>query len=225
MKPIKKDKTYFKNYGPTVVWLDDLAEIIRLLDGGQIDISTDDYKFESLEEAQQHFGPHPIYSLKISSSQPSAQVEFGRLRTQTYVYASPTSLQLFHELDAVLRRCERRPPIFYRYWIVFLVSLLPNGVSWFWDPRLFGVPIFLILQVLLVVWMLRVLFIKMRRHSVVILKRRHEVPSFLTRNRDSLTIAIISALIGGLVTLGVTKVKETLFPSAPTVSSPSPEPK
>jgi hypothetical protein len=225
MKLIKKDKTYSKNYGPTIVWLDDLATIFRLLEGSQIDISTDDYKFESLEDAQQHFGPHSIHSLKISSLKPSAQVEFSRHQTQTYVFASPTSLQLFHELDAILRKCERRPPIFYRYGIVFLGSLLPTGVGWFWEPKLFGIPVFLGPQLLWTIWMARVLFIDMRLHSVVTFKHRHEVPSFLTRNRDSLAIAIISAVIGGLVTIGGTKMKEVLFPPTPSVNSLVQEPR
>ena len=226
MKPVKKDKTFFKNYGLTVVWLDDLNEIIALLDGAQIDISTDDYQFASVEEAQQHFGPRPIHSLKISSTKPSAQIDFSPRQTQTFVYSSPTSLQLFHELDDILRKCERKPRTLYTYWIIFLLSQIPFALSWVWaDPKIVEVPILLAVQVLMMVWVLWVGFLKMRRHSVIILRRRHEVSSFFARNKDTLLIALMSALIGGLVTLGFGRVKDIVFPSAPVVSGPSSEPK
>jgi hypothetical protein len=144
---------------------------------------------------------------------------------KSYVASSPTSLQLYHELDEVMKRCQRKPAALYKYWAVLLASQIPWATSFAWEPKVAGFPVLLGLQLVLLSWMLWVVFISLRRHAVVILRRRDEVPSFFRRNKDSLVIALISALMGGIVTLGFSKVKDIVFSAVPAVSVPTETPK
>ena len=184
MKPVKKDKSFLQEYVDWLYGLTDVNEIISIFDGGSIDISTDDYQFASIDEAKEHFNSRPIHSFKISSTKPSASVEFGRMFAKSYVASSPTSLQLYHELDEVMKRCQRKPATLYKYWAVFLAPQIPWATSFAWDPKVGGFPVLVGLQLILLSWMLWVIFISLRSHTVVILKRRDEAPSFFRRNRD-----------------------------------------
>jgi hypothetical protein len=131
MKRIKKEKAFSKEYYPVVVWLDDLQELYDILkkQGGEVDISNDDYKFESIEDATNHFGRRPQYSLTLSGSKPYSQVEFTRLWTRLYVSAGPDSARTYYDLDEVLIRSQRRFPFLYNYWLavpIWLTSFIPD---------------------------------------------------------------------------------------------------
>jgi hypothetical protein len=102
MEIIKKEKSYLKSYDPVVVWLDDLTEIIRTMQTTEPEITTDDYKFSSLDDLKEHFGGQEIHKLKISSTKPYSSVTFERFSVDLYVGSSPTSGQLYHELDDLL---------------------------------------------------------------------------------------------------------------------------
>lgn len=52
------------------------------------------------------------------------------------------------------------------------------------------------------------LFWKTRRYTTVIFKRRKESPSFWGRNKDKLYLILIGAIVGSLVTLSMTLLKD-----------------
>lgn len=209
----KKEKSYHRSYFPVVVWFDDLAKIFEILGNKEISISTSDYKFESLDELKEHFGPVDIYELKLSSSNPSASVDFDRISTTSFVFQSPTSGQLNLELSEVLASCQRRPTILYSNWARFFLPVLPAALSWVWNPKIAEFPILLPVNVLLLLWIVWTTFVGLRRNSVIKLIRRHEASSFFGRNRDQLLLLFMGAVVGGCITFAVGIFKDRVFPT------------
>src|SRR4051812_6476656 len=104
MPTLKKEKTFRKEYSPVVLWLEDLQRIAEVLGskGGSVEISTEDYRFDSVEDAAQHFGQRQQLQLNISTNKPFAQVEFARLWTKVYVSSGLDSASLYYDLDEIL---------------------------------------------------------------------------------------------------------------------------
>jgi hypothetical protein len=75
----------------------------------------------------------------------------------------------------------------------------------------------LALQAAILVFCLRSMFIALRRASVIMMVRRSAVPGFWKRNRDALMLAIFSALLGGILSLGASSLKDRYLPP-PTAS-------
>jgi hypothetical protein len=212
MKAVKKEKSFTKDFGPLVLWREKLNELLLAVNSDKIEISTEDYSFESLDEVKEHFGQRPINTLKIASLKPHMSVTFGKLGSTCWVYASPTAAQLFLEIDEILKRCERKPRILYSNWISAF-AFLPLGVSQMWDPKYNEFPVLLIPALVVFIWIIRATYINLRWHSVLHMERRYEAPSFFQRNRDQMWMMIISAIVGGLLTFAGTQLKEKFYPS------------
>src|SRR5258708_31191860 len=104
MKYVQNETILRKSYAPVVVTLDELNAIMAILvsAGGVIDLSNEEYKFESIDEAKEHFGSVPTRSFKISSYKPSASIDLDKLSATLFVHPGPAQRQLFHEIDDIL---------------------------------------------------------------------------------------------------------------------------
>src|SRR5262249_6932321 len=139
-------------------------------------------------------------------SSPYGEIKFSRLWTRLYI-----SSDLYTELDHILSRCQRRPPILHTYWIIvpsillglvgILLGLLPDKGSSLSLLGLSAPSWTAALQLFLTPWFLWVVFLQVRRHSVIHLVRRSAARPFLERNRDQLWMMVISAVVGGLLYL------------------------
>jgi hypothetical protein len=226
MKYIKNETILRKSYAPVVVTLDELNAIMAILvpAGGQIGLSNEEYKFQSIEEAKEHFGSVPTRSFKISSFQPSASLELDKMSANLYVHPSPAQRQLFHEIDDILAKCERKPRILYSYWML-LPANVPLLISFGWQLTQLtyaGIPVFLAVQIVLGLLLLWGQFITIRRHSVIIFQRRNERQTFFVRNRDAILLTVVTSLISGAIGYGFAKMKE---PSTPPLIPPVEAPK
>ena len=63
--------------------------------------------------------------------------------------------------------------------------------------------LFLVYILFIVLWGLWGFRIDTRRHSLIYLYDDSSASSFLKRNKDNILISVISALIGGIITLGI----------------------
>src|ERR1700738_1666511 len=213
MNYVKNETSLRKSYAPVVVTLDALNAIMAILvqAGGQIDLSNEDYKFESIDEAQEHFGSVPTRSFKISSYKPSAHIELDKSSSNLFVSPSPTYRQLFHEIDDILSKCERKPRIIYSYWML-LAATVPWMISLVWQFIYAGIPVFLGFQILFGLLLLWGQIITTLRHSVIIFQRRHERQTFFVRSRDAILLAVVTSLISGAIGYGFAKMKEPTTP-------------
>jgi hypothetical protein len=125
--------------------LDELFDTLKAA-GETVELSTENYKFDSVKELQEHFGPRPLFGLSIRSSQPFASIDLTRSDAGVYVTAGDHSAQLFREIDDVLMRCQRarHAPWLYSNWItviILLIGLQPMIIPFppTWPPILLGV--------------------------------------------------------------------------------------
>jgi hypothetical protein len=181
------DKPQSKDYGPLVIWADDLAEIFSALKTcSESELIADDVKFDSVEEfVKESRGRNPR-TVKIAARDPYLTVELGQRWARLYGSSSdllPSGL--FLKLDAILSRCERKPKFFYRYlWVM--------GCTWLF-PNIFTLPPFrphgqlgLWAAGLTFLWWLYVVFIHLWRCSIVRPLHREARPSFIRRNVDAI---------------------------------------
>ena len=220
MKKLKKQKNFGRSYRPVVIWLEDLAEIVSTLkeNAQDVHISTEDYLFATVEELKGHFGTQTQFAMEVTGSIPYVRLELTRLWVKLHVSAGPQSAQLFHDIDSIFARGQRRFPFLYSNWMV-LPILIGGPVVRFFPEQI--APIVGV-QAVLAVWYLWVLFIRMRQTAVVNLQRRSEVRPFLERNKDQLLLLLIGGIVGGLITFAGVVAKERFYPSAPTVNATKP---
>jgi hypothetical protein len=218
MDKVKIEKKLTKRYGPVVLWWDDVVELFEAVRASakDIEISTENYKFSTLEAAKEHFGETPQHVLKITASSPYVSVDGDKIGISVYVGSGPASAGLFLELDQVLSKRQRKPKWMYSNWTM-LPPLALGPVQYAFSGV--GLRLGLLgLQLAFFVWFLRAAFIGMKRGTVVYSRRRSESKGFVSRNKDQLALMIISALVGGAVAIGGAKVKEMYFPTTPTAS-------
>ena len=218
MEKVKKQKSFTRSYRPVVIWLEDLAEIVSTLKqiAEDVQTSTEDYHFTTVEEVKEHFGSQTQFEMEITSSRPYVRLELARLRVELHVSTGPKSAQLFHDIDVVLARRQRS--IVYSWW--WLVAILVAGAAAHFFPEQAG-PITAV-QAVFLVWYLWVMFITLRRTAVINLQRRSEARPFLERNKDQLILLLVGAVLGGLITFAGVVMKERFYPAAPTVAAPKP---
>jgi hypothetical protein len=223
MKYVKNETSLRKTYAPVVVTLDELNAIMAIMvsAGGKIDLSNNEYKFESIDEAKEHFGSVPARSFNISSYKPSASIDLDKSSATLHVMPSPTYRQLFHEIDDILAKCERKPRILYSYWMLLLATA-PWLASLVWEVMFKGVPVLLGLQILIGLLLLWGQITTTMRHSVIIFQRRHERQTFFVRNRDAILLAVVTSLISGAIGYGFAKMRE---PATTSTNAPAEGPK
>lgn len=231
MEKIKKHKTYWRTYGPLVMWLEDLTEIIAFLQESakNIEISTEDYRFSTLDELKQHVGSRTQFNLALmTDANPHVTIDFNQHKPRLYVAGDAAqATHLYHELNSLLSRCQRSFPWMYslRFAIILAFVVLTAEYFVYWRafasiaPQIFTALLAVVGP--LVVW---VSFVKLRRVCVIRMQRRADRPPFFERNRDQLVVLLIGALLGGGVTFATGMVKEHFYPSCSTATTPAKSP-
>lgn len=215
----KLDKSQSKDYGPLVVWANDLFDLLsELKDSQDFELIADDVKFESIEEfIQESRGRNPSV-VKIKVFNPYLTIDLYPRSARLYVSSSKLlALGLFLKIDKILSRCERKPRFCFSYaWVVggawvipnlfYLSQLKPFDYLKIWVT----IPTF--------AWMFFVGFIQLWRYSSIHPLRQEDRPSFIKRNTDSIIVAVISALLGAVGGVAATKMADRIWPSTPDVN-------
>jgi hypothetical protein len=66
-----------------------------------VELSNNDYKFDTLDNAVNYFDGHKQYELKITASKPYLVYTCGRHGNDLYIGADPSSAQLFLDLNEI----------------------------------------------------------------------------------------------------------------------------
>jgi len=216
VEKIKNQKSFTRSYRPVVIWLEDLEEIVSILKEAakDVQISTEDYRFTTVDKLKEHYGSQRQFAMEIASSSPYVRIEFARLWMRVHVSPGPQSAQLFHDIDTILVRRQRS--ILHSWWWVMPILLAGTAAHFF--PA--QAQVIVAVQAVFAVWYLWVLFIGLRRTAVINLQRRSEARPFFERNKDQLVMLIIGSIIGGLITFTGVVLKERFYPSAPNLNEP-----
>jgi hypothetical protein len=222
MKKVKKAKPFSKKYYPVVLYLDALQELDETFRENckSVEISSADYKFDSLDDAKQHFGDRPQFEFSFSSSDPYAQVEFSRMEAKLYVSSGVKAAHLFHELDAIIQKQQRSAKALYKQWIwgslmflsipaSLLIDKVPKHIQLTW----------LVFLTAVFVWYMWVVYVGLRLQSVLIFARRSEAKTFFETNRNAIIMTILTSLISGAIGYGFAKLRDGAPSAAPAVPS------
>lgn len=215
MKKVKKEKSFLKKYWPVVVYLDDLREVVEVMKAicTSVELSSDDYIFESLDDAKEHFSNRIQTNFKISGSGPYSRVDYSRWETEVYVSSGDKSAQLFHELDEILIRQQRHLPFLYSYWI-WIVSGLLGLFSFLFGQSMSDFASWIIsgFSILVSLWFLYVMIVVTRRHSLIRFEQRSKTPTFFEQNKNAILMSILTGIISGGIGYGFAKLKDrTIF--------------
>lgn len=193
------DTPITRSYLPIVLYLDDLTEIIRAFPDPdpRIEISTVEYRFESIDELRDKHPSERLVTLSIKCSDPYVTLELSRFDATLYVGSSQAApAGVFWKIDAVLRRAQRRFAWIYSWpgsigiWVLFGLAFMP--------AFRFHVAAGLAVVALWACWGIWSFRVTLRFHSLVILRPKTSkgMRGFIARNKDQLLVAVIAALLG-----------------------------
>jgi hypothetical protein len=203
------DEPISKEYLPLRLFLDDLQEIENILKGPaqSVSIKVRGFEFDSIDEFSKNSGHRKITDLQITCSTPYVSLEFTRFSARLYVGSSDdTAAGLFHKLDQLLTQSRIPFWFLHSYYFVWVLNiLLPLNTA-----VVSNEPTSTSVSLVAGAWIFRVLYVRLRRHSTVILSNRNERSTFLSRKKDDLILALISGIIGALLGIAGTLIVNQL---------------
>lgn len=198
-----KEKTLRKEFGPLKLFLDDLYFIEEILkrDNETIEIETEDYKFSSIKELKETNDGETLTRLVMSTRSPYISVDL--LPSSSYIYSSSDTTfaeGIFSKITKRFDGKERKPKYFYSFWplIIGLNSFIYiSYVPKIWDslPR----AVWLFLGFVIFSWYTYASYINLKKHSEINIIEKKNVKGYFSRNKDTITTAIISGLIVAIV--------------------------
>ena len=207
----QKNKSYSLDLDPVVLYIDDLEQIVSYFDESSIDvdISTDEYVLDNIQELE-NISTEILTSMTIKSSSPYISLKLYDNSLQVYISNDDAiSRGILEKIKQLLISRRRRTFFIYKTWfhsiygafgtlswLIIITGLAKDNIP----AILFGI-IFAVIIYLMLKWSKKISF---KKYCTIYLKKRIDTPSFWKRNRDQITIAIIAALTGGLVTLLLT---------------------
>lgn len=215
----KLDTSRSKDFGPLVIWANDLFDLFfELKDCKDFELIADDVKFDSIEEFIQESRGRKPSVVKIKVRDPYLTIELYPRWARLYVSSSQLLASgLFLRVDAVLSRCERKPRFFFSFawpvgsaWIIpnlfYLLPFKPYAYLQIW------------ILVLTLIWMFFVGYIHIWKFSSIHPARIEDRPGFIKRNTDGIVIAVIAAFLGAVGGVAATKVADRIWPNSPNIA-------
>ena len=208
MKRIPQRLSY--KLGPIHLYLDEIEKIIEHLRSGAetVDVDAGEFHLEPTDKLADIKGAE-IHDLTIESSNPHIAVQLWPRSAELIAYRDdPNTRGLFEVIKDELITHQRLFSGFHRYPMAggVTLGLSPSVLLFLPIPtaqRLIATALMFALGVLMSLPVLRILH---KSYSTVVLRYRAERPSFWQRKGDEILIALISAIIGSLLTLGITKL-------------------
>jgi hypothetical protein len=194
------DPSISRDYHPVVLHSDDLTEIVEILqEAGELpEISTTEYRFNSVAEVCDKYQSGRLTLLSIKSRLPYVSLELTRSGSRLYVGSSrPEAAGLFWKIDAILRRSQRQATWIYTFsGSISIAVLFGLGIT---PAFVFHLAAGLAAIALSGCWMIWFYMVMARFHSLIILAPRSEIGGFFKRNKDQLVLGLITALLGLIV--------------------------
>jgi hypothetical protein len=215
----KLDKHQSRAFGPVSLGTRAVAAILeQLKDRSSLELIADDVKYESVQELVDDRINSRVKYLLVNARNPYFSLDLKPHETRLFIGSSSLeAVGLFERVSKLLRDCELRPRLAYRYDLVFLISLVA--------PNMLLLPVLapyaflrIYISLLLLAWMIWLIYIKINRHSFVYIGPMSREPGFYGRNKDAIIVGTITGLIGAIAGSVLTRTLE-----APRSQMQSPE--
>lgn len=202
----KIDQSHEKHIGPTTLYLDDVKRIVDIMTGPETSptIEADNFRMDSVEELSDLL-KEEIHDLKIVRKKPYVSLELSPRNAWLHIKQDDdVSWGIFERVKNVL--AERKKPFSWllhtpvlQMLLILAIMAIPFLGGYTSNNRLLTIVPILTSVPLLAWWFVYTEYHERRWFSTIILKNRIESPSFLKRNRDTILIALIGAILGGLL--------------------------
>lgn len=215
MKKIIKSRS--ESLEPSRLYLEDIEDILESFSKvtDDIIITTTDYELSGIDDFKK-INEECLTELKISSSKPYISLDFTKSDTRIYISEDvPESRGIFEEIKEIIQsrrnkssRIIQSPTlsgaiIGFSFWFILpaVMNMRYKGTV-LEDVNdnnglLLGTGILvLVFGIIHSKWTLD---IRIKKHSVIYLRRKSESPSFFRRNQDQIIIATFSAIVGAII--------------------------
>lgn len=202
----KKENHISYNFKPMKLYYEDIEDIYKIFreHTEDIKIEADEYKLERIDEVID-IDKKYFTSLKINIYEPYVSIDFSQNSIRLYA-SDDTPLQrgLFEKLKAILLKKERfilSKLLTYKAFFLFL--LISSTIS-LWD----NIYIRSIIGISCVITYITVVYYNLKLYSIIIPIKRASQLGYFKRNKDQLITSSISAILGGIIVLIITKLLE-----------------
>ena len=211
----KVEKPLIKKYPILRLYKSDLEEIFNLLKGNypEIEIVADGFKLDDFSELSK-IDKKEIVDFKITADDPEEflktlaliSVDFSRDSAVISLSDEDDIKQrgLAAQIGDILSHRKSCLRFFANPWTLSLLALIPIililSLIKEVKTQLYSFPFLVLFIVLLDFWAFK---IDSRKHCLIYLYDRSSAPGFFKKNKDSILISVISALMGGIITLGI----------------------
>lgn len=189
---------------PVTLYLEDIQEILDKLDiCEEIELSDDDYEYDSLDELKERKGKK-LKTLNINGHRPYIHVDIRKHDVRLYLDSSSTNAiaRFFYLKDFLSHKSSWYTKIFnYFVWYIITLVYLFTAMSvlaYFKIP--FTNPFFLIITGIIILSDILSAYLYFQGSSIH-LESKNLVESFFSRNSDAIILVIIGAILGGFITM------------------------
>jgi hypothetical protein len=201
----RKQVREYKKFPSVVLYQEDLQELIEIFKGNtsSFTISDNEFEYDNIEELKAKRGPK-VKLLFIESETPLLEFQIGWGRTKLMHGGNVISVPGFNEISRLLRTTRRRLLYlaFNRYTaIASMVLLLP--ILYMFPPPWRHYVMFP-LTVLVAVFFILGFNNQAGAFSRIILLSRYDEQSFYARNKDTIWVGVIVAVVTSFVTWLIT---------------------
>lgn len=208
----KKGRSIIRKALPTVLYLDDIKYIVELLEKEANEISVkvrdryDEYEFNSSSE--------------INSLRDLPNIKFNNLTIESFrlgiiisMYEYNGSIYIFEDtplLRGLMEKIQERLKLRRRKYFWLTTNPILPTITFIYGLYMFSrishyIP--LVVLVFSAIWgILGGYYLRYKSYTILFNNYRNEMPSFIKRNKDSIVLAIFSALVGAGLTYLVKKL-------------------
>lgn len=193
-----------KKYPIMRLYKSDLEKIFNLFKDQfpKLEIVADGFKLNDFSELSK-INKQEIVEFKITGRDPYLQLDFSRYSASIYL-SDEDDIKLRGLADKIGDILSDRKS----YLRFFANPWSPNLLTLIWiifvylskTPFVFSLPVFLLFVCLWLFWGFR---IDTQKHSLIYLYDHSSASNFLKRNKDNILLSVLSALIGGIITLAI----------------------
>lgn len=199
-------KSYSEDFKPVTLFLDDLEDIVGIFKevSNKVEIIADEYKLDDSDEFSK-LRKEMVDSLIIRSLEPWISLSIEYVDSNIYLdQDTALSRGILEKVKEILKRRRRRfswlsrdnlVGVFFSLFSLVLFFLIYKGIS----QKSF---LYILLGIFdLLFGSLFIRFCVKLGRNIIYLKRHAESKSFWKRRKDEIIIAVISAIVGAVVTI------------------------
>lgn len=195
----KREQSLSQEFKPMKLYYEDLEEIYDVFKEhpGEVKFDADTYELENLNEVLD-IKKDDFTDFKIYAHNPYVSLDFSKNSIRLYISDdTPFQRGLFEKLKTVLKKKERYfISSLFSYYAYALLIVVMSTLS-YWENRYITYSIGASAAFFYALYTMYVF----KWRSIIVPSHRSSRPNFLQRNKDQIILVIISAIIGGLVSL------------------------